>query len=232
VKPRVASAIVTTGALAYAAAAPRLSRRNAAAAAVAASAAGVAVGRAAGCSWADLGLDRAHMRRGALIGTVCGAPIAAAIVAAARRQSTGHYFSDARVVDVADGDVAYEVLVRIPVVTTATEEILFRSVLLAVASEWLGAWRGAVWTSLVFGAWHVVPALHSLRHNPAVAAGVDAIGGRTAYVGMTVAGTAIAGLGLGALRARAKSVVAPMVVHAVVNGVAFVASRAAAAART
>jgi membrane protease YdiL (CAAX protease family) len=227
VKPRVASAIVTAGALAYAAVAPRLSRRNAAAAAIAASAAGVAVGRAAGCSWADLGLDRAHMRRGALVGAVCGAPIAAAIVAAARRQSTGRYFGDARVVDVADGDVAYEVLVRIPVVTTATEELLFRSVLLAVASEWLGAWRGAVWTSLVFGAWHVVPALHSHRHNPAVAGSVEAIGGRTGYVAITVVGTAISGLGLCALRVRSKSVVAPMVLHAVVNGIAFGASRAA-----
>jgi membrane protease YdiL (CAAX protease family) len=228
VKPRVASAMVTAGVVAYAAVAPRLSRRTAAAAAVAASATGVAVGRAARLSWAELGLDRAHMRRGALAGTACAAPIAAAIVAVSWHPSTQHFFADARVVDVAPGDAAYELLVRIPVVTAATEEILFRSVLLAVASQWLGAWRGAVWTSLVFGVWHVVPALHSHRHNPAAADAVDGMGGRTALVAGTVAATAVAGLGLGVLRVRSKSVIAPIVVHAAINGAAFAVSRSTA----
>jgi len=229
VKPRVASAIVTAAVLAYAAAAPRLSRRTALATAVAASAAGVAVGRVAGASWGELGLDRERMRRGAVVGTACAVPIAAAVVAAARHPSTRHFFADNRVVDVADGDAAYELLVRIPVVTAATEELLFRSVLLAVASEWLGVRRAAVWTSLVFGVWHVVPALHSHRHNAAAADAVDGRGGRTALVAGTVAATAVAGLGLCALRVRSKSVFAPIVVHATINGVAFAVARTATA---
>src|SRR4029079_17876781 len=131
--------------------------------------------------------------------------------------STRHFFADNRVVDVADGDAAYELLVRIPVVTAATEELLFRSVLLAVAAESLGVRRAVVWTSLVFGVWHVVPALHSHRHNSAAADAVDGVGGRAALVVGTVAATAVAGLGLSALRLRTKSVVAPIIVHAAVN---------------
>jgi len=79
---------------------------------------------------------------------------------------------------------------------------------------------------LVFGVWHVVPALHSHRHNPGAAGAVDGLGGRAALVGGTVAATAATGLALCALRVRTQSVVAPIIVHAAINGVAFAVARA------
>jgi membrane protease YdiL (CAAX protease family) len=57
------------------------------------------------------------------------------------------------------------------------------------------------------------------------------MGGRVALVAGTVAATALAGLGLCALRLRTKSVVAPIVVHAAINGVAFAVARATVARR-
>jgi len=226
VTARVRSAIATAGVLAYAALAPRLARRHAGLAAVASSAIALGAARASGVSSAELGLAPDTARRGAVVGVAAAAPIAVALVAGASHPATRAFFADARVVELSDREAAYELFVRIPVVTAATEELLFRSVLLAVASEWLGAPRAAVYTSLVFGVWHVVPALHSHRHNPGAAGAVDGLGGRAALVGGTVAATAATGLALCALRVRTKSVVAPIIVHAAINGVAFAVARA------
>jgi len=228
VKPRVASAIATAGVLAYAAVAPRLGRRHAALTAAGVSCAALGAARAGGVSWQELGLAPGRAGRGAVVGLAVALPIAAGVIAAARHPATRGVLADARVVELDDRDAAYELLVRIPVVTAATEELLFRSVLLGIGSAWLGGRRAAVWTSLVFGVWHVVPALHSHRHNPGAAGAVDGMGGRAALVAGTVAATAVAGLGLCALRLRTKSVVAPIIVHAAVNGVAFAVSRAVA----
>ena len=124
----------------------------------------------------------------------------------------------------------YELFVRIPIVTAATEEILFRSVLFGIAEQWLGARRAAVWTSVAFGVWHVVPALHSHRNNPLAARAVGRIGGRGALVIGTVATTAAVGFVLGELRLRSRSVLTPILVHAAVNGTVFAIGRGGAVA--
>jgi hypothetical protein len=226
VKPRRASAIATAGVLGYATVAPRLGRRHAAVTATAASALALGAARALGLSADALGLGPSRAGRGAAVGLAVALPIAAGVVAGSRHPSTHRFFADARVVELSDRDAAYELFVRIPVVTAATEELLFRSVLFGVVSQWLGVRRAVVWTSVVFGVWHVVPALHSHRHTAAAAGAVDGAGGRAALVAGTVAATAAAGLALGALRVRTSSVVAPMLVHAAINGAAFTAARA------
>jgi CAAX protease family protein len=231
VRSRVATAIATAGVLGYAALAPRLARRHAALTAAGVSAIAVGAARAVGMAPRDLGLAPTSARRGAAVGVAVGVPIAAAVVAGARHPATRAFFGDARVVELSDRDAAYELFVRIPVVTAATEELLFRSVLLAVASDWLGVRRAVVYTSIVFGVWHVVPALHSHRHNPSAAGAVDGMGGRVALVAGTIAATMVAGLGLCVLRVRTNSVVAPIIVHAVINGTAFAVARAASARR-
>jgi membrane protease YdiL (CAAX protease family) len=225
VRPRLASGLATVGVLAYAALAPWFARRHAALAAAGASAAAVGVARAAGLSWGELGLAPGAACRGAGVGVAVALPIAAGVIAGSRHEATRGFFSDARVVELNNRDAAYELFVRIPVVTAATEELLFRSVLYGVSEQWLGPRRAAVWTSLVFGVWHVVPALHAHRHNPGAADALDGMGGRGALVAGTVAATAAAGFGLCALRRRTNSVVAPVIVHAAINGAAFAAAR-------
>jgi len=225
VRSRIATAIATIGVLGYAVVAPRLARRHAALTATAASAVALGAARASGVSWDALGLDPDRAPRSAVVGLATALPIVAGLVAGSRHPTTSAFFGDARVVSLSHRDAAYELFVRIPVVTAATEELLFRSVLFGVATEWLGVRRAAVWTSLVFGVWHVIPALHSHRHNPGAADAVDGRGGRAALVAGTVAATAVAGLGLGALRLRTKSVVAPIIVHASINAAAFTLAR-------
>ena len=217
------TALASAAVLAYAAVAPRLVRRHAALAAAIASGVAVLSARGSGVSWAELGLEPRRVSRSARVGLGVGTPIAAAVVAASRHPATRGYFADARVVELDDREAAYELFVRIPVVTAASEEIVFRSVLLGVATQWLGARRAAIWTSAVFGVWHVVPALHSHRHNSAAAGAVDGVGGRVALVAATVAATAVAGIALCELRLRTDSVVAPILVHAAINGAAFAA---------
>ena len=224
-KPRLASAIATAGVLGYAALAPRLVRHHAALAAAVVSTGAVVTARAIGVPWSGLGLEPRRARRGALVGMAVAAPIAAGVVAAARHPATHDFLADARVVSLTEREAAYELFVRIPVVTAASEEILFRSVLFGISTGWLGARRAAVFTSAVFGVWHVVPALHSHRHNAAAAGAVDGVGGRVALVAATVAATAVAGFALCELRLRTKSVVAPILVHAAINGAAFAAAR-------
>jgi membrane protease YdiL (CAAX protease family) len=220
------SVIATAGVLAYAAVAPRLARHHAALTAAGVSAVALGAARASGLSWDELGLAPSRARRSAAVGCVAAAPIVTALVAGSRHPAMRRFLADARVVELSTSDAAYEMLVRIPVVTAATEELLFRSVLFGVSEQWLGTRRAVVWTSVVFGVWHVVPALHSHRHNAAAAGAVDGMGGPGALVAGTVAATAGAGLALCALRVRTNSIVAPMIVHAAINGVAFAAARA------
>src|SRR5262249_49126389 len=151
VKPRGASAIATAGVLAYATVAPRLGRRHAALTATAASAVALGAARAWGLSADALGLAHGRARRGATVGLAVAVPIAAGVLAASRASSTRRFFAVARVVQLSDRDAAYELLVRIPIVTAATEELLFRSVLFGIVSDWLGLRRAVVWTSAVFG---------------------------------------------------------------------------------
>jgi uncharacterized protein len=226
VRSRLATAVATAGVLAYAAVAPRLGRRHAALTATGVSVVALGAARAWGASWDDLGLGSKRAGRSARVGIAVALPIASTLIAGSRHPATRGFLADARVVGLSSRDAAYELLLRIPVVTAATEELLFRSVLFAVAHQGLGERRAAVWTSLVFGVWHVVPALHSHRHNTAAADAVDGVGGREALVVGSVAATAVAGLGLCALRLRTKSVVAPIIVHAAINGATFAAARA------
>jgi len=70
-----------------------------------------------------------------------------------------------------------------------------------------------VWSSIVFGLWHVVPAWESAADGAGATAG--------AVVG-TVAITMVAGVIFALLRVRSGSVVASMMAHAAVNPFAYI----------
>ena len=123
--------------------------------------------------------------------------------------------------------VAYHGLVRIPLATAIAEELLFRSALLGVGLRRGAQWRAIVSTSVLFGLWHVVPALRSHDANPHAAQLADRAGGRSATVVATTAITAMAGAGLAMLRLRSRSVAAPIVAHAAINGGALLGSAVA-----
>jgi membrane protease YdiL (CAAX protease family) len=82
-----------------------------------------------------------------------------------------------------------------------------------------------VFSSLMFGLWHVFPTLDTLHLNP-LGSLVEGSALRTAEaVAGTVAVTAAAGAGFCWLRLRANSIVAPIIAHGVLNTAAFLGGR-------
>lgn len=109
--------------------------------------------------------------------------------------------------------LAYQVLLRIPVGTVAWEEAAFRGVLLAALRRVMDEPRATVVGSAVFGLWHIRPTAEALAVNR-LAAGR---GARIAAVAGVVAGTAGAGVVMSLLRERSGSLVAPVLLHLAAN---------------
>jgi uncharacterized protein len=185
------------------------------------------IARAAGLSWAELGLGRRELGRGARTGAVAGACAAAAVLAGAAVPATRGFFLDDRAaVATGRGGLAAG-LARITFAAVPPEELTYRSALLGL---WLGNGSPAsavAWSSALFGLSHILPTRSTM--------GQTALGRRldrrplrqAAFVAGNVAVTAAAGAVFGWLRLRSGSVLAPLIAHAALNDSALVAGRAA-----
>jgi len=226
----IGPALAVTGvALTAGAAVPLLPQRARVVANVAAVAVAVAIAHRSGLEARDLGCDPGDAAAGARVGSGAAGAAAVVVATAVGLPATRGYFADGRVTDASGGRAAFEVLVRIPFATALVEELLFRGVV-------LGAWRRAAGTpgaiaasSLAFGVWHVLPALESHTHNPAGAHLSGTLStrgsGRVPHVVGTVLATAVAGAAFAALRVRSRSVLAPVLAHAAVNQLGYLAAR-------
>ena len=117
--------------------------------------------------------------------------------------------------------VAYTTLVRIPLGTVVLEETLFRGVLLGLGLRRWSPWRATAFASVLFGLWHVLPA-SGLAANPATAGlATSGAGGRAATVAVAVASTALIGAAWCWLRLRARSLLAPALVHLASNSLGY-----------
>jgi membrane protease YdiL (CAAX protease family) len=194
-------------------------------ASLAAASGAIALARRWELSWTELGLAAADAPRGVALGLSLVPPIVAGLATGSQLRATRELFADERVVAATRREATFEVLVRIPLATAATEELLFRGLLLALTTDRFGALPGALITSTAFGVWHVIPALHAHRSNPAGAELAARVGGRIATVAGTLAATTVAGLAFTGLRSRSRSLLAPTVAHTAVNALAFLAAR-------
>jgi membrane protease YdiL (CAAX protease family) len=180
---------------------------NAGAAAIA-----LAAAAASGLTAEELGLRRARLRAGLRLGVTASVPIAAAF-ALAPVTPARTLLHDQRVAGLDRRQLAYQVLLRIPVGTVCWEEVAFRAVLSAALHRVLPR-RGAIVTaSVLFGLWHVRPTAEALTSNQ-LATGRSA---RVAAVGAVVAGTSAAGAFLSYLCERSGSLAAPVIVHLTAN---------------
>jgi membrane protease YdiL (CAAX protease family) len=116
--------------------------------------------------------------------------------------------------------LAFMAFVRIPIGTALFEEVAFRGVLFGTWAQRRSVPVALGVSSLVFGIWHVVPALEMLRVNRPGLAGAWLV----LAVAGACAGTALGGVFLGCLRIRTQGLVAPVVVHASVNALATLAA--------
>ena len=181
---------------------------------------GVAV-KIGGCRWSDLGLDRHELRRGLAYGAVVALSVTVVLALGAALPATRGLFQDRRAAGISTVVLLYVAFVRVPFGTVVLEETLFRGVLLGLGSRrWSQATAVNV-SCLAFGLWHVLPARHVTSFNPVFADLAGGHLGRVYGVVVAVAGTAVAGLVLCWLRLRSRSLLAPALVHATVNGLGF-----------
>ena len=154
----------------------------------------------------ELGL--AHWRRGLAWGLVAAATIAVGYAIAAPRIEATQQGWPAAVT---------AALVTIPLGTVLPEELAFRGVLLALLRRRAGTRAATVTSSVLFGLWHVPPALGGGAAN-------ELLGADPAIrVAVTVLVTAVAGLVLCGLRLRAGSLLAPVLAHWAANGLGVLA---------
>ncbi len=142
-----------------------------------------------------------------MIGAAAFFVISAALVVGALVPATRGLFADGRVAGITGWAVVYRAVVRIPLGTVVLEEVAFRGVLLGVLSRVSSAGAAVVWSSVVFGLWHIVPTLATARAN-------DIVGlGRLGLVLGSVVVTAVGGAVFCALRLRGRHVGAPALLH-------------------
>jgi membrane protease YdiL (CAAX protease family) len=175
----------------------------------------------AGATREELGLEPAAFRRGLVHGLLVGVPPSAAIAAVAVRGNRSALYLGKHITEASAPRAAYEAFIRIPLGTALVEEFLFRGALLAVLSRNHARLTAVAISSLLFGVWHVAPALQQSGED-----GFDLASRRlrALHIAATVAATGLAGAGLAALRLRSESIAAPFAVHALVNGAGYLAA--------
>ncbi len=179
--------------------------------------------RAAGLSWDELGLARRRAAAGARWGTGCLALVAVAYLVTLAVPAGRPLLTDARTGGLDGGELAYQVLVRIPLGTVVWEEVAFRGVLLAVLTRVLSVRAAVAVSAVVFGVWHVRPTLSALAAN--------GLADGTVLTGLAVllgcSATAAAGVVLAWLRLRTGSLLAPALLHLATNSLGALAAATA-----
>jgi membrane protease YdiL (CAAX protease family) len=174
----------------------------------------------AGATWADLGLEPADMPAGARYGAAAAGIVLLVLIVAATLPATNGFLHDARG-RISGARLLYELGVSILLLTSVPEEFAFRGVLLGSALRLWGPWRASLVTSALFGLWHIVPTLHTMADNPAVAGFSASVAGRVLVVLGSVTVTFVAGLVFCWLRLRSRSLIAPVMAHCATNGLAL-----------
>lgn len=180
----------------------------------------LAFARLNGLTWSELGLGGDRVGPGARWGLGVVAVVAAVYAVGVLLPLTRSAFQDSRY-HLPLAQALFTSFVAIPFGTVVLEEIAFRSVLWGMLARHQSQWGVLVTTSVLFGLWHVLPAMHVGSAHRGVS---GAIGGSTwVVVTGTVVVTALGGLVFGELRRRSGSVLASMAAHWATNalGVLF-----------
>jgi membrane protease YdiL (CAAX protease family) len=177
-----------------------------------------------GADLATEGLDPAKVEGGLRLGLAVGLPAAAVVMAGAAIPAVRRFYHDDRIARATSDDLTYHLIARIPFATAMAEEVIFRSALVGIFRRRRSPVVAALMSSALFGAWHVLPTIDRLHTNPGAARlhGRDIRRQAVAVAGVA-AGTAVAGMGFCWLQWRSRSVVAPVVVHAAINGAGLLA---------
>ncbi len=170
---------------------------------------------------ADVGLARETVGRGLRWAGVAAGAVAVVYLIAILLPATRDAFVDKRT-DLTVGSALYQAFVHVPFGTVLLEEVAFRGVLLAMAASRWGTVRGVVFSSVLFGLWHVLPSASAAQANPLVepmfGTGTSAL---VVWAAVSVVATAIGGSVFCWLRLRSGSLLAPAGLHWATNGFGF-----------
>jgi membrane protease YdiL (CAAX protease family) len=179
------------------------------------------VGRWAGLSWEELGLGAGAVVRGLVWGGTAVACVVLVYAVALALPVTRGLFRDARH-RVGTRTTIHRAGLVVPLGTVVFEEVAFRGVLWGL----LEVAHGPVWatgvSAVLFGFWHVLPAVDGARENAPT--GRVARPDLVRQVAGTVAFTALAGVIFGLLRHQSGSLLAPGLLHWATNGLGVVAA--------
>ncbi|MEU4404420.1 CPBP family intramembrane glutamic endopeptidase [Streptosporangium sp. NPDC023963] len=126
----------------------------------------VVMARRSGLSWAELGFHR--RARGLRIGGALASAVAAAYTVGVAVPATRRFFRDERALSLSRARALEEALLQVPVGTVLLEEVGFRGVLHALVARSHGHGTATAISSVLFGLWHVLPAVDMMAANPAL----------------------------------------------------------------
>lgn len=181
----------------------------------------VLVAHLIGLSWSDIGLAPGSLLTGLLWGLAVSLPVAMIISLFVSHKFTRHLFRGSQL-PAKPIKLAYEFGLRIPLGTALSEEIIFRGVLLGMLLQNHNQLTSLAVSAILFGLWHILPTLDTIRQNDAVTAlAKSSFVHKHLPVVTTVLFTGLVGVAFGWLRIWAGSLLAPWVVHSVVNTLAL-----------
>jgi membrane protease YdiL (CAAX protease family) len=165
---------------------------------------------------ASLGLVKpASSLVGLAIGVAASVPFFVALVV----PGGSRLIADRRFGGESGTNIAYRMVIRVPLGTALLEEVAFRGALFAILAP-RGTWFAVLVSSTVFGLWHVSPTIQTvLANRPEASRAV-----LTKVVLAAVVLAAIAGLLLATLRALTGSLAAPFGLHATFNALTTLAA--------
>lgn len=176
--------------------------------------------RGGGTTWDAMGMSADRLRRGAAVGSLIGIVIVGLFFAAVMLPAAREAFRDDRIIEGSIGLSLYHALFRVPIGTAVYEEVLFRGIVFGMLARRTSPLVAALWSSLLFGLWHVLPALDAVETNPIG----NAFGGTWEPVVAAVVSTFLAGMVFVWIRLYSGSIIAPIIVHMATNSTAIIAS--------
>lgn len=184
--------------------------------------AGVAIllGMGFGLTPYDMGLDIYNIGSGIFVAVIASAVIIVSTIIVATFPPLRRFFIGDNLAKASGKLITFEAAIRIPFSTALIEEVLFRGVLLGLLLSHYHIITALIYSSLVFGLWHIFPTIATLEQNDESAALISSRK-RSAVLGFGIFGavtiTSIAGLIFGWLRILANSIIAPWLVHWSIN---------------
>lgn len=183
----------------------------------------VALIRARGLGWTELGLGREQWRSGAGYALAAVGLVLTVVAVGALLPWTRPMFLNDRYATVSGAVLASMVI--IPLQTVIPEELAFRGVLHGALDRAWGFRGVAAAGSLLFGLWHIASSMGLTSGNVGLTRVLGGgVAGTVAGIALAVLATAAAGFVFTWLRRRSGSLIAPIALHWSLNGAGALAA--------